>query len=647
MAATATLTSGDVTRIKSKEEFANGVVLRVSELQEVTGKKHKCMLSDGNSSIRGVLASQFADLVSSGELSNGCLVRITSFVTNTVGSDEVLLATDLSVVSPGTGIVKMEVDNALNAHNSTPEAAGKPQAKSSAAGPDAKENSTPGPDFKTSKTPGPGLSPMSFFSPAPTPTGAGIKSAPTPPSTMGVSDRKNHHKIAQLHPYDTNWCIRAKVERKAPLRALPSKPDVKLLTVDLVDETGTAIQGTFWRGPAERMSEQLVEGKVYVFHKFKVKPADKKYSSVKNEYQIDFTDTTDVSEAADQDTSAMTTAVDITPIDQLPRRIGQRAPADVMGVVLALGNYGTVKRKADNSELPRREVTIGDQSGKSVAITLWGDLSSSTAQQLEGMEGRAVLQVTGCRVTDYNGCSVSTLSKSVATINPETPAAQQMMLWYKTAEMNPDRFTAVGADLMMARGSQGGSQGGAGGVPARERYLTLKDVSALSPESEALANDKAVFQNVTACVAMVNNDDKNIFYLANPENGRKVVDQGGGRYWSEADGKAIEKPEHRYLLSVRLADHTGETNVQLFGKEAEAVMGMRADELAALKEAGGEGFAGALKAAQWKAWQVVVMTKAREYNGNRSVRHSAYKVENIDWVSESSRLVNLIAKYGN
>lgn len=42
-------------------------------------------------------------------------------------------------------------------------------------------------------------------------------------------------------------------------------------------------------------------------------------------------------------------------------------------------------------------------------------------------------------MTDYNGCSLSTLSKSVASINPETPAAQQMMLWYKTSEMNPDR----------------------------------------------------------------------------------------------------------------------------------------------------------------------------------------------------------------
>ncbi len=62
----------------------------------------------------------------------------------------------------------------------------------------------------------------------------------------------------------------------------------------------------------------------------------------------------------------MTAAVEITPIEALPRRLGARAPVDVMGVVLALGQLGTVKRKADATELPRRDVTIGD--------TRWGRL---------------------------------------------------------------------------------------------------------------------------------------------------------------------------------------------------------------------------------------------------------------------------------
>ncbi|KXZ50509.1 hypothetical protein GPECTOR_16g684 [Gonium pectorale] len=613
--ATATLTIGDVARIKSKGEFPNGVVLR------------------------------FADLVASGEISNGCLVKISTFTTNTVGNEEVLLATELTVVQRGVKAEPMDTDTALTSHNmpnGTPEAAGKPQpSKTPTTAPPAKENNTPQlsppTDFKFSKTPGPGLSPVSFLSPAPTPT-PGAKAAVTPGS-IAVSDRKNYNKIGQLHPYESNWCIKAKLERKAPLRSSSIRgTDIKILTIDLVDDTGEQIQGTFWRGAAERYADQLVEGKVYIFSRFKVKPADKKYSSFKANYQIDFTDGTEVSEAADQDTTAMTAAVDVTPIEMLPRRVGGRALVDVAGVVLSLGPLGTVKRKADSSELPRRDVTLGDSSGKSVVVTLWGETAHATAAQLDGQEGRVVLQVTQARVTDFNGCSISSLSKSVVTINPEGPLTEELLSWYSASGMAADRFTPVGQDLPGTRATSGG---GAGGVPSREKFLTLKDVTALGPD--ALPDDKAIFQGVTAYVAMVNADQQ-MYYLANPENGRKVVDQGGGRF-AEADGKVVERPEHRYVLGVKLADHTGEVTLQLFNKEAEAVMGMKADDLAALKDSSSDAFAAALRSAAWRPWSVVVMSKAREYNGERRVRHTAHRVDTVDWAAEAQRLVGLIQKY--
>lgn len=37
-----------------------------------------------------------------------------------------------------------------------------------------------------------------------------------------------------------------------------------------------------------------------------------------------------------------------------------QAPVDVLGMVLSVGPLGTIKRRADNSELQRRDVTIGD-----------------------------------------------------------------------------------------------------------------------------------------------------------------------------------------------------------------------------------------------------------------------------------------------
>ncbi|PNH04519.1 hypothetical protein TSOC_009307 [Tetrabaena socialis] len=80
--------------------------------------------------------------------------------------------------------------------------------------------------------------------------------------------------------------------------------------------------------------------------------------------------------------------------------------------------------------------------------------------------------------------------------------------------------------------------------------------------------------------------------------------------------------------------------------QAEAVMGMKADDLAALKEAGGEGFAAAVRAAAWKPWSLVLMSKAREYQGNKSMRHTVHRLDPVDWVGEGMRLAGLISKYG-
>lgn len=63
-----------------------------------------------------------------------------------------------------------------------------------------------------------------------------------------------------------------------------------VFSVELVDDEGSAIQGTFWRQHAERWSASLEEGKAYIFEKFQVKPANKQYATVRCDYEITFTD---------------------------------------------------------------------------------------------------------------------------------------------------------------------------------------------------------------------------------------------------------------------------------------------------------------------------------------------------------------------
>lgn len=63
---------------------------------------------------------------------------------------------------------------------------------------------------------------------------------------------------------------------------------------------GTQIEGTFWRDAAERMDGVLREGAAYVISNGNVKPANRKFSSVANDYKIDFSLATTVREVATQ-----------------------------------------------------------------------------------------------------------------------------------------------------------------------------------------------------------------------------------------------------------------------------------------------------------------------------------------------------------
>lgn len=38
-----------------------------------------------------------------------------------------------------------------------------------------------------------------------------------------------------------------------------------------------------------------------------------------------------------------------------------QVPVDIMGIVTSTGQLGSVKRKSDSSEVPRRDVTLVDQ----------------------------------------------------------------------------------------------------------------------------------------------------------------------------------------------------------------------------------------------------------------------------------------------
>lgn len=170
--------------------------------------------------------------------------------------------------------------------------------------------------------------------------------------------------IAALNPYNNAWAIKAKLVRKGPKRSFSRQgAETSVFSVELVDESGTAIEATFWREAADRWHSALEEGAVYLVSRGSVKPANRKFSAVRHDYCIHLDAGAEIERLADDavDARAMQTRLDPVPVAQLAAFADKKATVDVLGVVLAVGALGSVKRKSDAAELARRDVTLADQ----------------------------------------------------------------------------------------------------------------------------------------------------------------------------------------------------------------------------------------------------------------------------------------------
>ncbi|KAH7852870.1 hypothetical protein Vadar_030294 [Vaccinium darrowii] len=377
--------------------------------------------------------------------------------------------------------------------------------------------------------------------------------------------------ISALNPYQGRWVIKARVTAKGDIRRYNNaRGDGKVFSFDLLDSDGGEIRATCFNAAVDTFYEPIEDGKVYLISKGSLKPAQKNFNHLKNEWEIILKAFSTVDLCPNEDGSIPSQQFSFRPISEI-EIAGNNSILDVIGVVTSVNPSVPVLQK-NGMETQRRTLTLKDQSGWSVGLTLWGDFCNREGQNLQEIIDSGifpVLAVKAGKVNDFNGKSIGTILSTKLFINPDYPEAHSLRNWSDGGGKNTTS-QSISRDM----------------IPGGLKNEIRKTVSQIKDEGLG-RSDKPDWITVKATISFIKTDA--FCYTACPlmigdrQCKKKVTKLGNSRWQCDRCNQEIEECDYRYLLQAQVQDHTGWTWVTAFQESGEEILGCPAKDLYVLK----------------------------------------------------------------
>ncbi|KAL1566380.1 Replication protein A 70 kDa DNA-binding subunit B [Salvia divinorum] len=588
------------------------IIVQVLDLK-ATGNKYMFMASDGKRKVRALLQSALASEVTSGNIQNLGLIRVLDYTLNDIPTknEKFLIVSKCDAVSPAL------------------EAEYKAEVKVEGSGIDLKPNQAMDVDVKTESA-GIVLKPNQEVM---------AKSAAqivndqhgnmAPAARMSMTRRV--HPLASLNPYQGNWTIKVRVTGKGNMRTYRNaRGEGCVFNVELTDEDGTQIQATMFNDAAKKFFDKFQMGKVYFISKGTLKLTNKQFKTVENDYEMTLNENSEVEEDNNEATFLPETKFSFTPIDELGPYVNGRELVDVIGVVQSVSPTMSIRRKSNNETIPKRDIVIADETKKTVVVSLWNDLAMSFGQELLDMADKSpVVAMKSLKVGEFQGVSLSALSKSIMVVDPDMPEAKKLRFWYDS-EGKDTSLAAIGPSPSNRNG-------------ARSMYSDRVSLSHIT-SNPSLGEDKPAYFSIKAYISAIK-PDQAMLYRACKTCSKKVTEAVGSGYWCEGCQKNEDGCSLRYIMAVKVSDASGEAFISVFNDQADKMIGCMADKLNEIKLHGGEAsYQKKLKEATWVPHLFRVSVTTNEYNNEKRQRITARAVAPIDYATESKYLVEDMTK---
>jgi len=416
------------------------------------------------------------------------------------------------------------------------------------------------------------------------------------------------YPIEALSPYAHKWTIKARVSAKSDIRTWhKASGEGKLFSVNLLDESGE-IKATAFNDQVDQYYDLLQEGSVYyISSPCRVQLAKKQFTNLPNDYELTFERDTQIEKAKDQ-SSVPQVRFNFCNIEEL-QSVEKDSTVDIVGVLKDVQEVSQIISKSTQKPYDKRELTLVDSTGYSVRLTVWGKIANNFDVKPE-----SVVAFKGAKVSDFGGRSLSLLASGTMAVDPDIPEAHRLKGWYDSAGRNNN----------FATHSNLASMGNATG--RQDQTKTIEQV-----KNEQLGMEDVAYFNLKATIVYIKQDSFSYPACASEGCNKKVTENGHGTWRCEKCDVSHPKPEHRYIMSVNVNDHTGQLWLSCFDDVGRIVMGGKsASELMEMREEGNDaGVSAAFEAANCRKLSFRCRAKMDNFGDTqRYVSFAAFHIAN-------------------
>ena len=473
--------------------------------------------------------------------------------------------------------------------------------------------------------------------------------APPPQTTETTSLTTTYTSLRQLTTFSQDFIILVRVIKKSEIKIFAHSASEQLYSKLFyfvgLDKDGDEIQISCFNKVAERLYLSIIENEVYEIKGGYVKRNDKKFIPARSEYKIVLNENSVVKHVPDVGV-IKNGHINIIPINELGS-LTLYSMVDVCGIVLDVGDK--TKKNTKNGSQYMKKVIIGDTSQSKIELSLWRHHAS-----VELKKGDIIL-LKQVKIGDFNGRNLSTFDETSVLINPTNIPEVSTLMNYIKANSEHAYDEAFYFDLeTTVRDNNNHHHLMFGDNTYTYANTTMNDYNNVYYINDVLENGNdgdnggRVYWVIKATITNFIHNAKN-YYLGcgNQSCRRKLKFDNKQRkyYCGYCNGNAYSE-EYYYTLCVRVKDCSKDYWIDIFGKPAELLMQMKAEEYKDIVvNKNMEQLKKINELFEFKEFFFYVRTKTQVYrNGMLKKKIYAYRVEYVKYKENAKRLVKALKR---